>query len=911
MEFVDLRDSRDHDLLEQVYRDLYLKNFTDPDEQEDLEQYQVRLFGPPLPMPQPVTHFLVAGENLVDPANRVINGFLIFELYRESSCGLLTYLAVAPDARRQGLGRLLISRAIEILERDMDGGLVAVFGETHDPRKIDASQDAMVPHDRIGVMSKLGARRVPIRYVQPALRPGDGRSDKLLLISFPIASSPAPWLSGVAVLTFLDEFYRALGVSNPSMDADLQASRADVEAAERGFLRPEFVVASQEVGLPLVPLAEPKVTTPPSNILALLLSWVLAIAWVIGFPYLVLLLFSALPSTRSFREMMSWNRTDYSYFTEIQLLHFLMTVVRGAGAFLILGWPYRTPFMMLVRSTFHDDMPPVPQFQSAGWSTVGKSIWSAVANPYDGSRRVMASIRRMVEMLFYYKNALSLSAVRRFLYVATHPILYWKFWRFLDVTPNRIYTKLQIYFEAEIFNPRITTGEGAMSANEYGEHIGEIYAQHLYQLDEGLVPLATCKTCFAVFGKNQKRIETYFKAQQSVHRDPQFLTRIAFETGYLAPTYLVSGLLSEFEDDWTKIVDSYQEKMQRLGDKNLDPLAELPDLRKLQTFIWDCWVQWGPSVPISRSIRWRIGEVALQFGYGDENNSLPIRLSKAGTGNQGIGSVDGYWFENWMDKFDQRWDQARQLDPAARAWPVTVTGTLRCLIGPNRNQNFCIAQRDTRANDEDGWMVFDAERIEPDLNKSKFYSAYVWVLIAICKSTNSEPHSNAESQANAIHSDRGYRLIECQPADAWRCLIPYFQHGNIAEGSVFQSIKRELAEKTVDSMLQELMKADAAGQDWLHFAYVAAFDDNGDGVSDPLVSSSDPPIKRLLETALRSRIDRDAATANPQFSNYEKRIHLQLDSLPELTACQLPRIVRNYLDHVERSSIATTSPSSP
>lgn len=61
MDIVDLRETRDEGLLEQAYRELYLKCFTDPNEQEDLEQYRQRLFGPQQPIPQPVTHFLVAG----------------------------------------------------------------------------------------------------------------------------------------------------------------------------------------------------------------------------------------------------------------------------------------------------------------------------------------------------------------------------------------------------------------------------------------------------------------------------------------------------------------------------------------------------------------------------------------------------------------------------------------------------------------------------------------------------------------------------------------------------------------------------------------------------------------------------------------------------------------------------------
>jgi len=231
VDIIDLRTDHDDKLLQQVYSQLYLACFTDPDEQEDLEQYRDRLFGPQKPAPQPKTHFLVAGNHLKDPEQRELLGFLIFELYRESSCGLLTYLAVDPATRGQGLGRLLMRRAIEILIEECSeaGGLKAVFAETHDPKLIDPADDAMSPDQRIQVMKRLGAYHVPIRYVQPELRPGDGRSRKLLLITFSIAPDCSPALKGNVVLTFLHEFYRALGVVDPDHDADYLAIKIDIE----------------------------------------------------------------------------------------------------------------------------------------------------------------------------------------------------------------------------------------------------------------------------------------------------------------------------------------------------------------------------------------------------------------------------------------------------------------------------------------------------------------------------------------------------------------------------------------------------------------------------------------------------------------------------------------------------------
>ena len=255
MEIIDLRDSRDIDLLQEVYEKLYLSCFTDPDEQEDLDQYRERLFDPQKPTPQPRTHFLVAGESLGDPKRRVLAGMLIYELYRESSCGLLTYIAVNPAGRGHGLGRRLVRQAIDSLAKECEaagGHLRGVFAETHDPRLIDPADDALSPKDRVEVMKRLGSMLIPVHYVQPELRPGDGRSRKLLLLVFPIVLNEPPQVSGRALLDFMHEFYRALGVANPSQDPDFLTIQQDVEQSLRNLTHPQLLQTAADLQLPIV-----------------------------------------------------------------------------------------------------------------------------------------------------------------------------------------------------------------------------------------------------------------------------------------------------------------------------------------------------------------------------------------------------------------------------------------------------------------------------------------------------------------------------------------------------------------------------------------------------------------------------------------------------------------------------------
>src|SRR5882672_9176714 len=100
LEIVDLRDARNDALLQAFYTELYAPAFPIPTEHEDPTVWAPRLWSVAGRLE---LHILVAGYNLAEPSRRVLAGGVAFELYRESWCGLITYLIVAPSYRRHGL----------------------------------------------------------------------------------------------------------------------------------------------------------------------------------------------------------------------------------------------------------------------------------------------------------------------------------------------------------------------------------------------------------------------------------------------------------------------------------------------------------------------------------------------------------------------------------------------------------------------------------------------------------------------------------------------------------------------------------------------------------------------------------------------------------------------------------------
>jgi len=112
---------------------------------------------------------------------------IAYERYRASNVGLVTYLVVAPAARRGGIGRRLLADAVAHL------GTPIVLGEV--------DRDA---RERIARFVRWGARIVGTPYIQPALGEGLARDRGLALISF----TGGTVLDGATLRAFLEEFYR-------------------------------------------------------------------------------------------------------------------------------------------------------------------------------------------------------------------------------------------------------------------------------------------------------------------------------------------------------------------------------------------------------------------------------------------------------------------------------------------------------------------------------------------------------------------------------------------------------------------------------------------------------------------------------------------------------------------------------
>ncbi|HEU4729717.1 MAG TPA: GNAT family N-acetyltransferase [Kofleriaceae bacterium] len=219
LEIVTIGSHDDEGLLDEFHGGIYWDAF--PDQQEPVAVWKRALWGGRSPYELTIR---VAGHRLRDRAHRELLGGIAFERYPRSGCGLVTYMAIAPAARRQGLGKRLQREAVLAL---FGAGVRAVLGEVNDPRLAGEGVDEPVEAmwRRLERNQAWGARVLNVRYVQPALAPGLARDHGLCLIALAGEQPLADAMPGEVVRDFVHELYEVTEGNPP--DRELVAQIPD------------------------------------------------------------------------------------------------------------------------------------------------------------------------------------------------------------------------------------------------------------------------------------------------------------------------------------------------------------------------------------------------------------------------------------------------------------------------------------------------------------------------------------------------------------------------------------------------------------------------------------------------------------------------------------------------------------
>lgn len=420
---------------------------------------------------------------------------------------------------------------------------------------------------------------------------------------------------------------------------------------------------------------------------------------------------------------------------------------------------------------------------------------------------------------------------------------------------------------------------------------------------------------FAALDESRPLIQRYFNVLNALGEDTiTFVSRAQIETGYLSPIFLITGLVNRFkdEDGWKLVLDNYRRLVE-------DDREYSDELRELRAFLFNCWLLWGPSIPPCECSMWspasksRQNDLVLQYGYGDENNSIDL-IVKDGM-NKAF--VEDLFIK--LRPVSARNNESVAVGPIALcAIPYTVTGHFGW--GPNRlDEEICEAQRMIQGGTgplrepSRGRVFLECQKrdVEPRDQKtsSRYYSAYLWVIFVIMD-VNGEPFYKLDHE---LKSTRRTGMNKSGPIkiQSWKNLLPFFEHGNIADATTYQTLKENLARK-ICSSLREILERDydcklgKSGKQELKLQYACAFDDSNCGLGHDIIFK---PAEVLGDKNRKSRL-RDILW---QYIVNDDVLRAAVDRtrllLPEsspsseentFSSCHLPAMIEVFYKELER-----------
>ena len=389
---------------------------------------------------------------------------------------------------------------------------------------------------------------------------------------------------------------------------------------------------------------------------------------------------------------------------------------------------------------------------------------------------------------------------------------------------------------------------------------------------------------FPSLDDSRPAIKRYFDVLKTIGEDDRsFLSRVEINVGYLAPLFLVTGLVNRFadEDGWTLILQNYRELVE--GDTQYSA-----ELRELRSFLFNCWLLWGPSVSSCSCNTWIAEDhpesLTIQYGYGDENNSIDVMI------RNGRGFNFMNVFKGRLAKLPDR--DATEFTPVSiYAAPYKVIGRFKwgphlpegeispaqkLIQGGTLGRRKPLSGRIMLECDDNNVSLIDTEQ------SAKYYSAYIWVMFV-------------------IEDGEGNLFFPHQP---WKNLLPFFEHGNIADATTFLTLKECLIAKVASALTEILERAPNPGEASVSIRYVCALDDSNCSAPGSVLfpthrgvgqgSAAGPKPERLIDILKKTVSSVQSLSAAHGAGRLQLPSEGGSEADHDFASCDLPAIVEGF-----------------
>jgi len=391
-----------------------------------------------------------------------------------------------------------------------------------------------------------------------------------------------------------------------------------------------------------------------------------------------------------------------------------------------------------------------------------------------------------------------------------------------------------------------------------------------------------------------------------------FVCPFEVSSGFIAPLHLLTGLLAQYEEKWDGIIREFGIQTGRWDDIPLidDPAASERmhprDFRELQSFIYHCWLLWGPSIPICKPScgHWAGAYVSIQYGFGDENNSIEIVGDREALTRAVHGMLDQYFPDFKGMAFPASVRGVLQYSTTAQRDDSNIPPLIAASWGGNQDPRPVLFYSEAQAGDAVVGRRSGSDalvgQIKPDRDMAKrgagiscYYSAYLWAMFVVLRQDANGDWWPLGSKG----SDDPKSSVE-----PWQATIPFFEHGNIADAESCAFAKQVLAEKIVGALAQFVCSWEVGAYP-LRFAYCAAIDDAccGNELQFPRLVGGATVKERILSRLNDSSGDRMLRRLVDEkiilFDYFDARPRHHPHS-----ACALPGQVSAYYEELERKA---------
>lgn len=367
--------------------------------------------------------------------------------------------------------------------------------------------------------------------------------------------------------------------------------------------------------------------------------------------------------------------------------------------------------------------------------------------------------------------------------------------------------------------------------------------------------------------------------------------------GFVAAQSLIAGLLARLEDDWCPIIREYEHQV---GD---DTSAFV----SFQATQWNTWLMWGPSIPICQCKEWE-GIRAFQYGYGDENNSMPV-IGGANNAPTPLERIPGAFEPKDRSTGAVRRELTGRLrwGPWLFRQPTTAeslaTTGEHFVLRPDTSLT-AKAQRviydDALPGGPRDSLLFQVEKLSSGIvDNQSYFSAYLWLMFLVARKPDrpgQAPRRLTDSypRLNARPADRAAKHLWCQ-------LLPIYVHANIADGKALGMHRRTLINNAIGLLRQiwtdqpTLFPDVTRGE--LCFCLVCGSDFSGCGY--PIPFPSEQPLLEILRGRLAEEPDREFASSILLPPSDETQATRPAELALFYSTCHLPDLVADYYEYVQ------------